>query len=214
MNAENMSIGAQVTMSAVIGGTAEKLGGGKFANGAVTGAYVMMFNHLNDKKATNQEIESDNQVSGNGPVEEFIFESVYGLGIGFESPYGSFKFMGPNASFFNYTYNLNSLEGLALSGFNGEITFMSVNYSLPIINLGGEINIHLNKASTASFSFLGWNASTAHGMKYGAKYSFHLGIVGFKSSLQTNKPFRPNSPVFYFENSRQEWFKKNRNIIS
>jgi len=27
-------------------GTAEKLGGGKFANGAVTGAYVMMFNHL------------------------------------------------------------------------------------------------------------------------------------------------------------------------
>jgi hypothetical protein len=41
-----MSLGAKVTMSAVIGGTAEKLGGGKFANGAVTGAYVMMFNHL------------------------------------------------------------------------------------------------------------------------------------------------------------------------
>jgi hypothetical protein len=41
-----MSKGAQVAMSAVIGGTAEKLGGGKFANGAVTGAYVMMFNHL------------------------------------------------------------------------------------------------------------------------------------------------------------------------
>jgi hypothetical protein len=47
-NAGNMSTGAQVTMSAVIGGTAEKLGGGKFANGAVTGAYVMMFNHLGD----------------------------------------------------------------------------------------------------------------------------------------------------------------------
>ncbi len=47
-NAGNMSTGAQVTMSAVIGGTAEKLGGGKFANGAVTGAYVMMFNHLMD----------------------------------------------------------------------------------------------------------------------------------------------------------------------
>jgi RHS repeat-associated protein len=50
MNAENMSIGAQVAMSAVIGGTAEKLGGGKFANGAVTGAYVMMFNHLQTVK--------------------------------------------------------------------------------------------------------------------------------------------------------------------
>jgi ABC-type xylose transport system permease subunit len=35
----------QIVTSAVIGGTAEKLGGGKFANGAVTGAYVMMFNH-------------------------------------------------------------------------------------------------------------------------------------------------------------------------
>jgi RHS repeat-associated protein len=45
-NIGKMSTGAQVVMSAVIGGTAEKLGGGKFANGAVTGAYVMMFNHL------------------------------------------------------------------------------------------------------------------------------------------------------------------------
>ena len=35
-------------IAAAIGGTAEKLGGGKFANGAVTGAYVMMFNHLGE----------------------------------------------------------------------------------------------------------------------------------------------------------------------
>jgi hypothetical protein len=33
-------------MSAAIGGTAKALGGGKFANGAVSGAYVMMFNYL------------------------------------------------------------------------------------------------------------------------------------------------------------------------
>jgi len=36
----------RVAMSAAIGGTAEALGGGKFANGAVTGAYVMMLNHM------------------------------------------------------------------------------------------------------------------------------------------------------------------------
>ncbi len=42
----NMDIGAKVALSAALGGTAEALGGGKFANGAVTGAYVMMFNHL------------------------------------------------------------------------------------------------------------------------------------------------------------------------
>jgi hypothetical protein len=40
----SMNAGTQVIMSAAIGGTAEALGGGKFANGAVTGAYVMMFN--------------------------------------------------------------------------------------------------------------------------------------------------------------------------
>jgi hypothetical protein len=40
-------IGLQkIAISAAIGGTAEALGGGKFANGAVTGAYVMAFNHL------------------------------------------------------------------------------------------------------------------------------------------------------------------------
>ena len=65
-NAPNMSEGAQVALAAVVGGTAEALSGGKparlcrnnalanariirrggVANGAVTGAYVMMLNHL------------------------------------------------------------------------------------------------------------------------------------------------------------------------
>jgi hypothetical protein len=55
-NDGNMSLGAKVTMSAVIGGTAEKLGGGKFANGAVTGAYVMMFNHLQEEEGKTSKI--------------------------------------------------------------------------------------------------------------------------------------------------------------
>jgi hypothetical protein len=55
-----MSTSAQITISAAIGGTAEALGGGKpacrsgnagrFANGAVTGAFVMAYNHLHDEK--------------------------------------------------------------------------------------------------------------------------------------------------------------------
>lgn len=36
---------ALMGMGAAIGGTAEALGGGKFANGAVTGAFVALFNH-------------------------------------------------------------------------------------------------------------------------------------------------------------------------
>jgi hypothetical protein len=33
-------------MNAIVGGTASELGGGKFANGAVTGAFVMMYNEM------------------------------------------------------------------------------------------------------------------------------------------------------------------------
>ncbi len=38
---------AQVFIGAAMGGTAEALGGGSFANGAITWAYVVLFNHLN-----------------------------------------------------------------------------------------------------------------------------------------------------------------------
>jgi hypothetical protein len=42
----NMTFTEKTAIAAVIGGTAEALGGGKFANGAVTGAFVMAYNHL------------------------------------------------------------------------------------------------------------------------------------------------------------------------
>ena len=42
-------VGSVVT-AAVVGGTASGLGGGKFANGAVTGAYTMLFNHMAHQK--------------------------------------------------------------------------------------------------------------------------------------------------------------------
>jgi len=34
-----------MTLAAIVGGTASKLGGGKFANGAVSGAFVHMYNY-------------------------------------------------------------------------------------------------------------------------------------------------------------------------
>ena len=36
----------KVVYSSVLGGTISEIGGGKFANGAVTGAYSMLFNDL------------------------------------------------------------------------------------------------------------------------------------------------------------------------
>lgn len=44
-----MGKAGKITVNAVIAGTAEELGGGKFANGAITGAYCMMFNDLMHK---------------------------------------------------------------------------------------------------------------------------------------------------------------------
>jgi hypothetical protein len=41
-----LSFAGSTAVGAAIGGTAEALGGGKFANGAITGAYTMLFNHL------------------------------------------------------------------------------------------------------------------------------------------------------------------------
>jgi len=35
-----------MSISAIVGGTASKLGGGKFANGAVSAAFVHMYNHI------------------------------------------------------------------------------------------------------------------------------------------------------------------------
>ena len=41
----NIGRAGNIAVEAAIGGTAEALGGGKFANGAITGAYVVLFNH-------------------------------------------------------------------------------------------------------------------------------------------------------------------------
>jgi len=68
-NSPNMKIAEKIALSVVIGGTAEKLGGGKFANGAVTGAYVMMFNHL---MAQAQDIGGRD----GKPAQDFYYESV------------------------------------------------------------------------------------------------------------------------------------------
>lgn len=57
-SANGLNLGQRVILSAAIGGTVEKLGGGKFANGAVTGAYVMVLNHLAMLPQT-REVSSD-----------------------------------------------------------------------------------------------------------------------------------------------------------
>ncbi len=46
INSPNMGLTAKISINAIIGGIAEALGGDKFANGAITGSFVGLFNHL------------------------------------------------------------------------------------------------------------------------------------------------------------------------
>ncbi len=50
-----LSVAGKVAANAVLTGTVTELGGGKFANGAITGAYEMMFNTLLHQKRQNQQ---------------------------------------------------------------------------------------------------------------------------------------------------------------
>jgi hypothetical protein len=53
---EGQSFGARVAFGAVVGGTIEEIGGGKFANGAVTGSFTVLFNELMHQSAINRVI--------------------------------------------------------------------------------------------------------------------------------------------------------------
>lgn len=50
---------ARVVAAAVVGGTGSAIGGGKFANGAVTGAFVQAFNHESDTHSGDDAIDPE-----------------------------------------------------------------------------------------------------------------------------------------------------------
>ncbi|NDV63385.1 hypothetical protein G0Q06_13045 [Puniceicoccales bacterium CK1056] len=53
------SMEARVIGAAIVGGTASELGGGKFINGAVTGAIIQVFNHEEADGAQGRDVETD-----------------------------------------------------------------------------------------------------------------------------------------------------------
>jgi len=66
---------AKVVSSSIVGGTASVIGGGKFANGAITGAYVMLFNHMmHDGDEKNQKKSNVDSVSEETSI---VYEGTY-----------------------------------------------------------------------------------------------------------------------------------------
>lgn len=62
-NFSNSHTIVKVTMAAIAGGTASALGGGKFSNGAMSGAFVMLFNDLAWDKAHDENINKIKQTA-------------------------------------------------------------------------------------------------------------------------------------------------------
>ena len=56
----------QLVTASVVGGTAAELGGGKFGNGAVTGAFTMLFNHMANSRKGQQSKHKPNKISQYG----------------------------------------------------------------------------------------------------------------------------------------------------
>ena len=76
----------KIAMSAIIGGTVSEIGGGKFANGAVTGAFVMMYNEMAHKvhadKANSESLKkiyTEIQKVKNMNLDEFNQYVKYGI---------------------------------------------------------------------------------------------------------------------------------------
>jgi len=98
--------GGKIIAAAVVGGTLDEIGGGKFANGAITGAYQMMFNEMMHgdgedppKKAANG--EDDWQLVGTGLTSDFT--ATLPIGFAFES--GIFKHEGVEYSIFTLGFS-------------------------------------------------------------------------------------------------------------
>lgn len=81
---QNASTAIKVTIAAIAGGTASAIGGGKFANGAMAGAFIMLFNDLAVQNTT--AVKGFHQriavVDKNGNVKYAI---SFGLPNGFHS---------------------------------------------------------------------------------------------------------------------------------
>ncbi len=84
-----------IVITAVAGGASEVLAGGNFADGAITGAYTYLFNHVGKTLATNSERRKTNKyvneqiASGNGVDLRNLFPVAIQFGIDLDLVFGS-----------------------------------------------------------------------------------------------------------------------------
>ena len=129
--AGNASRAVKTALNAVVGGTASELGGGKFTNGAMTGAFVMMFNDL-----MHQEQEKAATGGGAEITADMINEVIAGL----PADGTSSQFMGIAVDLLN-KYPNAYVRGSTIKAFlqNADAKIMTLLDQISQINKSGNI---------------------------------------------------------------------------
>jgi hypothetical protein len=186
-NGGNIGIGDKVILSAIIGGTAEALGGGKFTNGAVTGAYVMMFNHLSHKwhptrKEAAEATRTRTETTGN-EANYLVYKGDDGEECYWEVPPDTRD--GPGISYWNEP---EEAYGLTLTE--------NYHYSKGIIT---DVNGNTGKAQG---SYQDWRVANEYNIKV-THHSIGIGVWIFKPSIIFTQPI---SVVFW---QFRDWNRQN-----
>jgi len=200
-----MSGAERIAISAAIGGTAEALGGGKFANGAVTGAYVMALNHMGHQGDGDGEgAKSNNQNSGTekqekpSPVVGYSLDATITMPVGFTLEFGEYIDLASGKS--SYFWAWGPAFGYEYSASFNEILVipkMNFNFSdLQGLGVGGTLNYLFTSASFFTNSKPAIPTNTLFESYWGVKGGVGVGLGGsYQPSTTTSFIPKANYPM-------------------
>ena len=177
----------KVAMNAIVGGTASELGGGKFANGAVTGAFIMMFNELGHQSNYDKlEERVANEAKDPKAIINLSNDDLYTIAHqmkmdALSSDKSYLGAMGRNADTFLRHYGGRTFSALGMEWSAGHINYIGVGaYNTvyrtefgamllnPIVNIGWNTGQYIN--SWFSSSDMGDIPSNLFWMNYGSTH--------------------------------------------
>ena len=142
-----------------------------------------------------------------GDGDEMGFQVNWGLGGGFKSPFGSLMVKVGTVPWFSSELNVD-LNTTSLQVDPNQINLLSIDYALPLINVGGEFSI-IGKYGNLGFnygvSWFGFNYSGLDGIYSGGKWGVHLGIIGVEGYIKSSNIL---TPIIYYENAKRNFYEQ------
>ena len=121
----------RVTASAVLGGTVEEIGGGKFANGAITGAYSMLFNDMMHELKERPPKGGIFRIDyGNSPEQERLTHFLYGIDYLKEKFAKTGQYIPYNVN--DWFSNVTHPQGSTHTSFEGSITIKENTFNVNV----------------------------------------------------------------------------------